>query len=83
MTTAGGNRGSKNPGTPIDATSAALASLKTLREVPSFVSGGHVKRLETNSQNRRRRFTRRSGGLPAMIAELMAPMEIPATHCGA
>ena len=34
------------------------------------------------SQNARIRSSRRSGGLPAIRAALMAPMEMPATQCG-
>jgi len=34
------------------------------------------------SQNSFSRSTRRSPSLPAMIAALMAPIEIPATHSG-
>jgi len=41
-------------------------------------SGGWV----TVSQKARRRSTRRSGGLPAIRAALMAPIEMPATHSG-
>jgi hypothetical protein len=33
-------------------------------------------------QNSLRRSTRFSRGLPAMIAALMAPIEMPATHSG-
>jgi hypothetical protein len=36
----------------------------------------------TVSQNSRSRSTRLSGALPAMIAELIAPIEIPATQFG-
>ena len=41
-------------------------------------SGG----LLTVSQNRRSLATRSAAGLPAMIAELMAPIELPATQSG-
>jgi hypothetical protein len=37
----------------------------------------------TSSQNSRRRATPDSGGLPAIRAALIAPIEMPATHCGA
>ena len=37
---------------------------------------------DTPSQNSRSRSTRRSGGLPAMSAALIAPIEIPATQSG-
>ena len=39
-------------------------------------------REEAMSQNARSRSVRRSGGLPAMIAALIAPIEMPATHSG-
>ena len=38
--------------------------------------------LVTVSQNSRSCSTRRSGGLPAMIAELIAPIDMPATQSG-
>ncbi len=83
MNQAGGMRGSKNPGTPVVAAIVALASLKILREASSVASGGSKSRLETRSQKARSLSTRFSGGLPAMIAELTAPIEMPATHAGA
>ena len=82
MSTAGGTRGSKNPGTPPVAASAALASLKTRRELSSLESGRANSQLETRSQNSRNREARLSGGLPAMIAALTEPMEMPATQLG-
>ena len=46
-------------------------------------SGGGAKgNDETPSQNSRRRSTRRAGGLPAISAALIAPIEIPATQSG-
>jgi hypothetical protein len=41
-----------------------------------------MSRLETRSQNSRNRDTRWSGGLPAMMAALMAPIDVPATQLG-
>jgi hypothetical protein len=38
--------------------------------------------VETACQNARNASTRRFGAFPAMIAELMAPIEIPATQSG-
>ena len=38
--------------------------------------------VDTMFQNSFRRSTRLLGALPAMIAALMAPIEIPATHSG-
>ena len=37
---------------------------------------------EIRRQNSRNRSTRRSGGLPAISAALMAPMEMPTTQLG-
>ena len=51
-------------------------------EASSVASGGKSRRLDTISQKARSRSQRRSGGLPAMMAELMAPMEMPATQSG-
>jgi hypothetical protein len=82
MRTAGGTRGSKKPGTPHKAAIAALVSLNILRELSSLVRGQAVRRLDTSSQNARSRSPRHSGGLPAMMAELTAPMEMPATQLG-
>jgi hypothetical protein len=46
-----------------------------------FQSGGGTVTLEeTRCQNSRRRSMRRSGGLPAIRAALMAPIETPATQ---
>jgi hypothetical protein len=41
-----------------------------------------VSRLETRSQNSRNRDARCSGRLPAMMAALMAPIDVPATQLG-
>ncbi len=82
MSTAGGILGVKKPGTPAAATKVALASLKTLRELSSVPSGQPIRRLDTRSQNSRKRGRRWSGGLPAMIAALTAPIEMPATQFG-
>jgi hypothetical protein len=56
--------------------------LKIFREVSSLAGGQAVRRLDTSSQNARKRGTRCSGALPAMMAELTAPMEMPATQLG-
>ena len=83
MNTGGGTRGSKKPGTPVVTASAALVSLKSRRELSSLESGRPRSHPETRSQNSRRRSTRFSGGLPAMMAALTEPMEMPATQLGA
>src|SRR5512143_1082588 len=82
LSTAGGTRGEKKPGTPERAASAAPVSLKTRRELSSLGSGRPGSQLDTPSQKARTRSTRRSSELPAMIAELMAPIETPATQLG-
>ncbi len=41
-----------------------------------------VEWAETRSQKVRRRSTRRPGGLPAMMAELTPPMEMPTSQVG-
>jgi hypothetical protein len=82
IVTEGGMRGVKNPGTPAAAESTELVSLKTLRGSPSSAKGHPSKRLETLSQNWRKHGTRRSSGLPAMMAALMAPIDVPAIQRG-
>jgi hypothetical protein len=74
--------GLKKPGTPPTAASVALVSLKIRRELSSVASGQASRRLETRCQNSRKCSTRLSGGLPAMMAELTAPIEMPATQLG-
>jgi hypothetical protein len=82
MSTGGGTRGSKKPGTPPTTASVALVSLKIRRELSSLARGQPRRRLETRSQNSRKRSMRFVGGLPAMMAELTAPIEMPATQLG-
>ena len=72
----------KKPGTPKVAIKAALVSLNSERARSPGVTGFHGTGAETISQNSFRRSTRFSGSLPAMIAALMAPIEMPATHSG-
>ena len=75
-------RGVKKPGTPKVAISAAEVSLNSERARSPGVTGFHDTGDDTISQNSLRRSTRVSGPLPAMIAALMAPIEMPATHSG-
>ena len=75
-------RGVKNPGTPKVAIRAALVSLNRVRPPSPGVIGRQGTGAETISQNSFSRGTRFSGALPAMIAALMAPIEMPATHSG-
>jgi hypothetical protein len=79
---AGGMRGVKKPGTPKVAISAAEVSLNSERARSPFVTGFHGTGDDTISQNSFNRSTRFSPSLPAMIAALMAPIEMPAIHSG-
>ena len=73
-------RGSKKPGTPKAAVIAALVSLKRRRLASSPVTGDANSRLDVWRQNRSSRSARSEGGLPQMIAPLIAPIEMPATQ---
>lgn len=82
----------KKPGAPftrvvkacVSLTKACMTSLPNSsaprNDEPSdgIQAGGAV----TRSQKALRRSTRRAGGLPAMMAELMAPIEIPPIQFG-
>jgi hypothetical protein len=72
----------KKPGTPKVAINAALVSLNSDRARSPFPRGFQGTGEETISQNSLRRPTLFSRGLPAMIAALMAPIEMPAIHSG-
>ena len=78
----GGNRGLKKPGTPFTRTSPAAYWLMIARAVAlrnRFVQWTHGVFLAlTNSQNVRSFATRSAAGLPAMMAQLIAPIEMPA-----
>jgi hypothetical protein len=67
---------------PKVATNAALVSLKTERSEAPRGIGTHGIGAETVSQNSFSFSTRFIGSLPAMIAALMAPIEMPATQSG-
>jgi hypothetical protein len=56
--------------------------LKMRRELSSLAIGRPSSQPDTRSQNSRKRSTRFSGGLPAMIAALTDPIEMPATQLG-
>jgi hypothetical protein len=47
-----------------------------------LTTGFHGTGADTISQNSFKRGTRLSGSLPAMMAALMAPIDIPAIHSG-
>jgi hypothetical protein len=82
MKAGGGRRGAKKPGTPRVSTAAAPASLNSSRAQWPGSQGSAASQAVMPSQKARRLATRRSGGLPAMIAALMAPIEIPANQAG-
>ncbi len=76
-------RGEKNPGTP-NMKALAVLIWSSIGRIESIDAGGmNGSCAETRCQNSRRRSTRRSGGLPAISAALMAPIETPATQSGA
>ena len=61
---------------------AALVSLNSERLRSPFSTGFHGTGFDTISQNSFSRSTRLRASLPAMIAALIAPIEMPATHSG-
>src|SRR5205085_5992293 len=75
-------RAEKKPFAPQATDKLAFIWLRRLR-VLSLSTGGCQAALEvTCVQNSRRRSTRCLGGLPAMMAALIAPIEIPAIQSG-
>jgi len=66
--------------TPQTMAALALKSLNIPRGRKSCGCGNAEVADETRSQKARRRWMRRSGGLPAINAALIAPIETPATH---
>ena len=79
-------RAVKKPSAPHVKARLALATFMTLRARSPFEgpnsNHGHGEPEVTCVQNSRSRSTREAGGLPAMIAALIAPMEIPAIQLG-
>jgi len=59
---------------------AALASLNAERGARPSSKGAASRPEVTSSQKVLSRSTRRSGGLPAISAALIAPIEMPATQ---
>src|ERR1700742_1462179 len=78
----GGIRGTKKTGTTTDAMIAAEVSLKAVRLFSPLSTGVQGTGADTISQNSFNRSTRLSASLPAMIAALIAPIEMAATHSG-
>ena len=75
-------RGAKKPGLPNTATVPALSLLNAGRIASSQGGKGYGAYEDTRSQKARSRSTRFSGGLPAISAVVMAPMETPTTQVG-
>ena len=75
-------RGTKNPEMPNVATLKTLKRSSSGRSESSRAGGVSGAYDDTRSQNSRRRSTRRSGGLPARIAEFTAPIEMPTNQLG-
>ena len=76
-------RGEKKPGMPKNIADAAAMRFIIGRAKSNPAGSTNGVRDDTRSQNARRRSTRRSGGLPAISAELIAPIETPTTQSGA
>src|SRR6516162_2991120 len=77
-----GGRGLKKPGWPNITVVSALARFCHSASGPAGADG-HISVVAVmSSQKLCKRCTRCSGALPAIIAALMAPMEIPATQSG-
>jgi hypothetical protein len=85
----GGIRGVKNPGAPVVSAWAALSWLKIWRPAsPEAASGSnhpiglHEGCAVISFQKFLSIATRSAGAFPAMMAALIAPMEMPATQSG-
>jgi len=91
----GGKRGTKKPCCPCNSAVIAPAELASACNGLYFGSASSHCRCQSNAsggsgnagdemrcQNSRRRSTRRSGALPARIAALIAPIEMPANQSG-
>ena len=75
-------RGVKKPGWPCTIVIQELARLRALRKASPSGVKCQTLRSVIISQNVRSRSSRRRRELPAMIAELMAPIETPDTQSG-
>jgi hypothetical protein len=72
----------KNPGCPHITANNALACRYQAANGQLNPSGQELVWLVISFQKARKCFRRSSGRLPAMIAALIAPIEIPATQSG-
>ena len=79
---AGGKRGLKKPGWPDKSEELALRWLKKRRKSSPRLIVGQAKDDVARSQNWRSRGNRISGSLPAMMAELIDPIEMPESQSG-
>ncbi len=77
-----GLRGMKNPGWPCVIVIQELAILRALRNASPSGVKLQILRSVMRSQNVRSRSSLRRRELPAMIAELMAPIDTPDTQSG-
>jgi hypothetical protein len=74
-----GKRGEKKPGCPATLVTKQLCALRALRKMSPSGVNGQIFRSVIISQKACSWRRRCLGGLPAMIAELIAPMETPDT----
>ncbi len=72
----------KKPGMPKAAVPAKLRPLNQGRRASSAAGGTKGEPAVARFQNSFSRSTRRSGGLPAIRVELIAPIDTPVTQSG-
>jgi hypothetical protein len=72
----------EKPGWPSVVVMNELVKSRAFRKMSPSGVWCQILRLVMRSQNVWGRSSRRSGGLPAMIAELIAPIDTPQTQCG-
>jgi hypothetical protein len=77
-----GKRGLKKPGCPATLVTKQLCALRALRKTSPSGVNGQILRSVIISQNVCNWRSRFFGVLPAIIAELIAPMETPETQSG-
>src|SRR6516225_10540357 len=82
MNAGGGTRGEKRPGTPTTEPREAPARAKPQCSARKIGCAVMEAPEDTRSQKPRRRATRCFGGLPAINAPLMAPIDTPVTQSG-
>jgi hypothetical protein len=77
-----GKRGLKKPGWPATLVTKQLWALRALRKISPSGVNGQILRSVIKSQKVCSWRSRCLGGLPAMIAELMAPIDTPEIQSG-